>query len=103
MHVLEIQFCFITKFVCPSGDPGTGKVNKSTESVRTSQSHLSQYSSVVGGELHPSKGYDFEDWNWPIIRCRSVTTYTCVGCSVNFNNMCGKFFQMNWFPALPLK
>ena len=54
--------------VTTTGDPA-GQVNKSTDSVKTSQSAISQYSSVVGGELQPGKGYDFEDWNWPVIRC----------------------------------
>ncbi len=36
------------------GDP-QGKINKSTDSVQTTQSTTSNYSAVVGGELVPSK------------------------------------------------
>ena len=64
-----------------TGDPG-GNVNKSTDSVRTSQSVISQYSSVVGGELQPSKSYDFEDWNWPVIRCSCLVLLVAIMASL---------------------
>ena len=80
MHLLRWT-CTNLEQMFLTGDPA-GNVNKSTDSVRTSQSVISQYSSVVGGELQPSKGYDFEDWNWPVIRCSCLVLLVAIMVSL---------------------